>query len=136
MRLLRIAKGTWDVLAACDERGECQTLNLLMSFEKGDKKRRKHARALLAMLREYVPVFGAPKATERCEPLEDGIYAFRSPASQIRILWFYEKGRVIICTHAFLKPGQRLDRTQLDRAKRIRAGYQEALSRGVVEIVE
>ena len=79
MRLLRIAKATWDVLAACDEKGECQTLNLLMSFEKGDKKRRKHARALLAMLREYVPLSGAPKATERCEPLEDGIYAFRSP---------------------------------------------------------
>lgn len=136
MRLLRIARATWDVLAVCDERGDCQTLNLLMSFERGDKKRRKHAQVLLAMLQEYVPVSGAPKATERCEPLEDGIYAFRSPASQIRILWFYEKGKVIICTHAFLKSGQKLNRTQLDRAKGIRAGYQEALSRGVVEIVE
>lgn len=42
---------------------------------------------------------------------------------QYRIPWFYDKGRIIICTHYFVKKGDKTPRAEQDRAMKIREEY-------------
>lgn len=59
--------------------------------------------------------------TELVKSLEDGIFEFRPfPA---RILFFYDKGRVIILTHGFIKKRDRTPRKEIIKAKKIKDEY-------------
>ena len=52
---------------------------------------------------------------------EEGIFEFKS--YQIRIMCFFLEGKRIICTHAFRKKQPKTPRTEIVRAKRLRAEY-------------
>lgn len=56
---------------------------------------------------------------------EDGIYCFKS--GQMRAFCFFD-GRDVLVTSATIKKRRRLTRSELDRAKRIRARYLERRS--------
>ncbi len=62
---------------------------------------------------------------KQVRPLGDKIYEFKAP-NTARILFFYDKGRLIICSHGFSgKSGneKKLIQKQIKRAKRIREEY-------------
>jgi phage-related protein len=67
---------------------------------------------------------GPPENESQCRPLGDGIFEFKAP-STARLLWFYDAGRLIICTHGFAgKSGRgKTSKTEIERAKRIRELY-------------
>ena len=44
---------------------------------------------------------------------------------QYRIPWFYDKGRIIICTHYFVKKKNKTPKAEKDRAKKIREEYKK-----------
>lgn len=56
-----------------------------------------------------------------CHGVSDGIWQITS--DRYRILWFYDEGRVIICTHFFVKKTQKTPPGEIARAKRIRDAY-------------
>ena len=106
MNLLRIAKAKWDVLAVLSDDGNhCPMLDLLQDIQP-----RSLSNKMLSLLRDIVPNNGPPKNEEACKPLtdEDGLFEFRKRAGsgpQLRVLWFYDKGRIVICTNAFFISG-------------------------------
>lgn len=51
----------------------------------------------------------------------DGIWQLEQ--DQYRIPWFYDKGRVIICTHYFVKKQDKTPKAEIDRAIKIREEY-------------
>jgi hypothetical protein len=58
-------------------------------------------------------------------PLGDDIYEFKAPNTG-RILFFYDKNRLIICAHGFTgKKGneRKFIKTQIEKAKRIKDDY-------------
>ncbi len=63
----------------------------------------------------------APRNEQHCRLLEDGIYEFKAP-NTARVLWFYDAGHIIICTHGFSgKSGRgKTPKSEIDRAKGIR----------------
>jgi len=67
---------------------------------------------------------GVPRNEQHCRMLDDGIYEFKAP-NTARVLWFYDTGRIIICTHGFSgKSGRgRTSKSEIDRAKGIRELY-------------
>ena len=125
MRLLRLAKGSWEVLAACDEQGSCQTLDFLESLEGGSA----HGAFMLALLRGRVATHGPPRGL-LSKQLQDEIYEFRH--GQVRVLWFYDEGRVVVCTHAIWKQEQKLPTTEVKRAVELRRRYLDAKKRGTL----
>jgi hypothetical protein len=100
MKLRRIAKGRWDVLAPVDEQGRCPVLDLLDPTSPG----RNAARGFLSVcLQVYLPLEGPPTSNRRlCSSLGDGLFELRWPGkAEPRILFFDDDKDRIVCTNAF-----------------------------------
>jgi phage-related protein len=63
---------------------------------------------------------------QHCRLLEDGIFEFKAP-HMARLLWFYAKGKLVICTHGFKgkKGSGKTPRREIERAKQVRTDYNE-----------
>jgi phage-related protein len=134
MRLLRIARGKWDVLAVCDQRGRCQVLDFLMEL---DTSYSVAATSMLALLKGRVPTFGPPRGEPLCKFLGEGVYEFRRQpkGKKLRVVWFYGGDAVIVCTAGF-KKAERTPRVQLDQARFLCKQYWGLRSRGGLEILD
>lgn len=132
MKLLRIARQRWDVLAVCDQRHNCQALSFLQGLTGLEGRA---AKEMLSILEERVPASGPQMREPLCKSLGDGIYEFRRQpkGKKLRVLWFYGGTAVIVCTAAF-KKAERTPRVQLDQARFLRKQYWIARSRGEIEI--
>jgi hypothetical protein len=129
IRLVRIRKVNWDVLAMPEVLDELQGV---------DPSYRPVADSMFALLRRRVPEAGPPKG-EISEPLGDGIFEFRRQPQRgpkLRVLWFYDAGRVIICTRAFLKDVKKCPPEEKARALKIRDRYLQAKTHQQVTITE
>jgi hypothetical protein len=96
MKLLRIAKGRWEVLAEVDPGGSCPVLDLL-----AQSGSRPETRVFLSrFLRVYLPLEGPPASSlRRCRPLADGVFELRGqPGGQEpAVLFFSDEGQRIVC---------------------------------------
>src|SRR5205085_2772261 len=71
VKLVRTARGCWDVLAVLDDRGECQVLDFIAALGANYEAAK---RALLRVLRIELPQNGHPACkTQRCKSLGDEI---------------------------------------------------------------
>lgn len=59
--------------------------------------------------------------------LEDGIYEIRIAykSNIYRIFSFFDKGKIVILLHGIQKKSQKLNRVELERARRLRNAYYE-----------
>jgi phage-related protein len=135
MKLVRIAREQWDVLAVLDGRGDCQVLEFLGGLGSNQGAARRY---LLRLLRFTLPVEGPPRNnTDLCKPLGEGIFELRRQPKgpKLRILFFYDGGYRIVCTHAFAKT-ERNPRSEIELARSLRKRYFEAKFRKGLHIVE
>lgn len=86
---------TFDVYAWGDEE-HCDVLKFLERLDADGNSDADRLRYLIHRTANH----GPPESTQHCRDLGDGIYEFKAPKSA-RLLWFYERGSVIICTHGF-----------------------------------
>jgi hypothetical protein len=133
MRLLRLAKGRWEVLAVLDRRGRCPVLDFLDELN-GDLR---PAREFLNLsLRVYLPLEGPPTASANlCKPLGDGLFELRRQPKgpKPRVLFFHDGGHRIVCTNAFSKL-ETTPRSEIELARGLREQYFAA--RPEIEVVE
>lgn len=132
MKLVRIVRAQWDVLAVADPRGRCQVLEFLDRLERGHPA----ARFLAVFLRVYLPLEGPPRGNaQHCKPLGDGIFELRHQPKgpKPRILFFYDDQCRIVCTSAFWK-SEKTPRAELESARRSREEYFRAKSEGSLEV--
>ena len=68
---------------------------------------------------------GPPRNIEMSRALEgrnaEGLWEFKAGA--IRVLWFYERNKIIICTHSFLKKGRKTPAPEIETAQKTRSKY-------------
>ena len=99
MRLLRLAKGRWEVLAEVDPGGSCPVLDLLDQPGSG-----RETRVFLSrFLRVYLPLEGPPAAgLPRCRPVADGVFELRRQPGEREpaVLFFADEGQRIVCASA------------------------------------
>jgi phage-related protein len=133
VKLLRLAKGRWEVLAVLDARDRCEILDFLLMPE---ESYRAAAISMLTLLFEIVPSSGPPTAEPLCKSLGGGLYEFRKQpkGKKLRVLWFYGEGAVV-CVSAFTK-AERTPRSRLAQAAALREWYRAARARGKIEVVE
>ena len=69
--------------------------------------------------------FGPPRNIEMSRALEgrnaEGLWEFKAGA--IRVIWFYERNKIIICTHSFLKKGRKTPAPEIETAQKTRSKY-------------
>jgi phage-related protein len=135
IQLARIARGSWDVLAVLDDRGGCPALDFIAALGANYTAAK---RGLLRVLRVELPQDGPPaRNTQRCKSLGGGIFEIRrQPKGQkLRVLFFYDDGRRIVCTNAFAK-AERTPRNEVELARAAKQRYLKAKFRRKLEIVE
>ena len=83
----------------------------------------------LVRILDYVVETGPPKDAEKSRQLRDGIFEFRTKGG-LRLLWFYDEGRVVICVNGYIKQGQKTPRQQIEEAIQWKDKYFEAKQAG------
>ena len=78
----------------------------------------------LVRLFDYAAEHLPPRNEEKCKLLQDGIYEFKT--TRLRVLWFWDEGRMILCTHGFVKKSRKTPPGEITRALKMKAGYEVA----------
>jgi len=134
MKLVRIARDLWDVLAVVDHRGHCQVVEFLEGLAPNYRAART---AMLRLLSEVLPKSGPPHDSRISKPLGGGIFELRRQPKgrKLRVAFFYDSGFRIICTSAFTK-AETTPQIEIDSARFLARRYREARFRNELVIVE
>src|SRR5215203_5731431 len=135
MKLLRLAKGRWEILAVVDRQGRCQVLDFLDELRADARPAR---RFLDLTLRVYLPLEGPPAAgAQLCKPLGDGLFELRRQPKgpKPRVLFFSDDDHRIICTNAFSQH-ETTPRSEIDLARGLREQYLETKLRRELQVIE
>ncbi len=136
MKLVRIARGRWEVVAVVDGQGRCPVLDHLRETGPGGGAARG---CMSPFLRLYLPMEGPPKCNlQLCRSLGDGVFELRRPprGATPEILFFDDEGlRRIVCTSAFagakVAPSE-----EVLLAKGLREWYLETKARSEIQFLE
>ena len=123
-------QGTFRLYATCDGRGDPELLTFLEGLGANMRKDRDRMLALL----ERVAEAGPPRNTEVSHKLDDDIWEFIQ--GRLRICWFYDAGRVVICTHGFIKKSQKTPAAEIRKAATRREAYLKARADHTLKIEE
>ena len=130
MKLRRLSReGKWQVLAACTERGDCPLEEFLGSLGRHFES---SVNGMMALL-DYVALRGPPRNVELSHQLRGDIYEFIK--GRIRVLYFYDRDRVIICTHGLIKKSQKTKSADIAYAEQVRYAYRAAVEAGNIQIL-
>jgi phage-related protein len=97
--------------------GSCETEDFLAQAEHDDPDEFASMVALLDRTTKH----GPPKNKEKSREVGDGIYEFKSKS--LRICYFYDSGKMIICTHGFGKPAKKVQDREIHRARALKQTY-------------
>jgi len=100
-----------------------------LDFQEEATSREPHEWPKLVRIMDYTADAGPPKDEEKSKPLREGIFEFRTKGG-LRLLWFYDEGRVVICVNGYIKQGQKTPRQQIDEAIQWKSRYFEAKQTG------
>jgi putative component of toxin-antitoxin plasmid stabilization module len=109
MRVVRLWKTTWDVLLVENADGE----TVWEFLEKDPRPPSERMRALIRRVAQS----GPPRDPQKSAALREGLFEFKTGAKKgpkLRVFWFYDKGKVIICTHGVWK--REAVPTEIDKA--------------------
>ena len=69
---------------------------------------------------------GPPTNPQQCHPLQgkdaEGLYELKTSGG-VRVAWFYDKNRIIVCTHAFNKPTKKELKLEINKAQSVKTRY-------------
>jgi len=131
MKLSIVRCDVWTILAMCEE-GQC---SLYQDLEGLGKRLPGDFAKIMRQLDRFA-THGPPRNTEVCRELEDGIFEVRAPKGLIRLFFFYDEGRIVVCSHAAIKPKKKTLRTEISRARRARKTYLAAKIRDRLVVVK
>jgi phage-related protein len=117
MPLLEISTGSAYRIVAWGEERKCQIMELILSLKASGNRDAER----LMVLFDRTAKEGVPRNKEKWNSLGDGLFEFK--ANQVRVLCFFDRNRLIVLTHAFLKKTQKTPVTELKRARSIRSQY-------------
>jgi Phage derived protein Gp49-like (DUF891) len=120
----------WRVLALCDSRGACELLEFLASVGSRFVKDRTRLLALFDRIAEQ----GPPRNDALSHHLSGDVWEFIQGG--LRVLWFYDAGRVVICSHALVKKARKIPLADIRKAQAGRDAFKQAQRLGRVEVVD
>ncbi|MDD5761564.1 MAG: type II toxin-antitoxin system RelE/ParE family toxin [bacterium] len=117
MILRNVVTGSFRVVAAVTDRGECPLFDFLEALD-GDLA--DDGIRMVAVL-ERIARGGPRRDTQVSRQIGPGLFEFRK--GRIRIAWFYDEGTLVICTHGFVKKTQKTPTAEIHKAMSIHRRY-------------
>jgi Phage derived protein Gp49-like (DUF891) len=137
MKLVLIGKGRWTVYAICSDEQTCPLLDFV------DELDRKRGDKVLSDLREYVP-WSTPEDWVKSDFSwklrgTPNILEFRwskKGGGTPRVFWFYDSGKVVVCSHGLNKKGDAVGTEEITGAETARNAYLQSKEKGTLEVVK
>jgi phage-related protein len=126
IELLELLPGDRFTIYAIDLSGACAVREFL---EQAERQNLDEADSMHALL-NWTAQSGPPRNKEKCREVGDGIYEFK--AKSLRICWFYDSGRMIICSHGFYKGTPKVQNREFSQARKTRDAYLAAKKAGPI----
>jgi len=130
MYLFIISKGFYTVCATGRGPDHCGLLGFLQGL---GGNLQKDCDRILALLGK-VALAGPPRNMEISHQIKGKLFEFIQ--GRLRVLWFYDEGRLIICTSGFIKKGQKTPRNEMEHAIQVMNEYFGDKKRGEIKICE
>jgi hypothetical protein len=129
---INFAGTIWKVYSVCDERKACLLFKFLESCQGA---LRKDAERMVALIERLATLEKGPSSltSDDCHLIAEKIWQFSKGG--IRVAWFYDENKVIICSHGFKKEGQKTKRKDINRAEKARETYFMAKPKGGLVVV-
>ena len=122
---------TWRILAICDNRQECQVDDFLQELAPNLKKDAVKIRTIFKYVTEHGPRGLDVEVSHNIAP-----EIFEFVRGRIRVVWFYDADKVIICSKGFIKKGQKTPKQEIEAAKQAKSNYFAEKTRGRTTILE
>ena len=110
-----IYRGRCFAIAGITANGNCLAKEFIEGLAETDKKK------VVTLLRRTADN-GVPKNEEKFKHVKDKIFEFKS--YQVRILCFFDEGKLIILTHGFTKKRDKTPSAEIERAHKLMEEYQ------------
>ena len=85
---------------------------------------------------DAMAVSGPPRSRQQGRGIGDGIFELKAQRGLMRLFYFFDEGRIVVCTHLAEKPKPKQLPTERKKAKEVRADYLCMKAEGRLEIVE
>jgi len=130
MKLRLVYRDRWILYAVCSDRGECP----LLEFLSGDDPSSHLAKTKRQMLRrlEAISRTGMTQVTDISHQISGDIWQIEK--GDIRILYFYDRERVIVLSHGFVKQSRKTRQGEIQRAREALQRYRAERDR--IQILE
>jgi phage-related protein len=136
MKLKLLFQETWTIYAVVEERNGtpvCPLEDFLCGVPAD------HARSVDAMLAllSYVAENGPRDLSDKLSHYidkDERIWEFIKGG--IRVAWFYDEGRIVVCSHAFLKNSQKTPKSERARAVDAKEQYLAAKAAGKLKLID
>ena len=131
LKALVVSRSRWTVLAIC-QGDTCPLLEDLENLEKGMAA---DGRKILRRLKSMA-VDGPPRNMQLGRPVGGEIFEVKAQRGLMRVFYFYDEGRMVICTHLAAKPKKKQLAAEVGKAQRLRGEYLLAKAESRLQIVE
>jgi phage-related protein len=126
LRLKLLAAEIWTVYAPCDADGTTFIDGLgATELEK--------LTANLERIAEHGPRV-IPESRNHQVDAKEQLFQLRIDA--IRVIWFYDAGRVVVCAHSYEKKSQKVPKGEVEAARKVKAAYLDAIAKKQIEVIE
>ena len=122
MPTVLLREGARFAIRAWGDERSCELIDFLAKLERAAPA----DQARLLYLIQRTADWGPPHNERQCRALQGkqalGLYEFKTPGGA-RVLWFYDEGSLIICSHGFVKKKDKTPLEEIKRAQTIRTQY-------------
>lgn len=115
--LKELILGSAYTIYALEKNGNCSVEEFLSEVEKNDQDA---LDSMLALL-ERMAAHGPGHNKQKFRDVGNDIYEFK--AKHLRICWFYDAGRMVICTHGFTKGTKKEQNRAIKEAIKDKVAY-------------
>jgi phage-related protein len=130
MKLRLVYRDRWTLYAVCTDRGDCPLLEFLSGAQDSShlaKTKRQMLRRLEAIARA-----GMTQVTDISHQISGDLWQLEK--GDIRILYFYDREKVIVLSHGFVKQSRKTRRSEIQRAEGALQRYR--VERDKIQILE
>jgi phage-related protein len=134
MILRTVRENNFKIVAECEDEDHCEFFDFLFGHLQGNFS--SSAFQMLNLL-ENVSKTGPPRNTSISHQIKGPIFQFEK--GRIRVLWFYDKGQLIICAHWFIKKSGKTIKTpkaDIERAEVLFRRYFADKAKNDIKIIK
>ena len=91
--------------------------------------------AKLTSLLDYSCAHGLPKNKQKINTLGNGLFEFKTIGG-LRLIWFWDANRVILCTHGFVKKRQDTPRSEVENASHWKKDFEFSKKAKRLEMID